>query len=194
MCLLARGDKRTGAIYGSRHNRFHLLRRHRNRIKMQPPTKSFHRNLTSLAARCTRSSSPRGGTALWPAFNPLATPVWPGIDRTTYIPPPTILPSPFLKLDHVSALPRGSSSSRKFSSCFPSLIPCKRPFSPREMNLFETNSRGRAEFFSFNSEEKEEEREDERGSWETRKRMGKEWWKVGLTDQRIADFWGWNSC
>lgn len=74
---------------------------------MQPPTKSFHRNLTSLAARSTRSSL-RGGTTLWPPFAS-QPPFGRGIDRT-YATDTPILPSAraFLKLDHVSASPRAN--------------------------------------------------------------------------------------
>lgn len=90
----------------------------------------------------------------------LTTPVWPGIDRTYATDSTPILPSAraFLKLDHVSASPRGSSSSRKFPSC--SRIPCKPPFSPREMNLFQTNP-GENSFLSIPRRKEEDERSKE---------------------------------
>lgn len=106
MCLLARGDKRTGAIYGSRHNRFHLLRRHRNRIKMQLLPSRFTATLRASLLVSTLPLLSSRRNYLMAAIHPPATPVWPGIERTYNHRFP-----PFLKLDHVSAR---RSSSRKF--------------------------------------------------------------------------------
>lgn len=106
----------------------------------------------------------------------LATPVWPGIDRTYATDSTPILPSAraFLKLDHVSASPRGSSSSRKFPSC--SRIPCK-PLSARNES-FSNESGG--EFFSFNSEKKGKTRGRKRLNAEEYAEM--ESWINGLKD------------
>lgn len=84
-----RGDKRTGNIR-SRHNRFHLLRRHTARLdKNATPTKSFRRNLTSLAARSTRSSSRSYLMAAIPLApgNPRLAPDPPCHHRTTRFSP-----------------------------------------------------------------------------------------------------------
>lgn len=81
MCLLARGNKRTGAIYGSRHNRFHLLRRHRNRIKMQLLPSRFTATLRASLLVSTLPLLSSRRNYLMAAIH-LATPVWPGIGRT----------------------------------------------------------------------------------------------------------------
>lgn len=54
----AGGETKGRGNIRSRHNRFHLLRRHRpGPDKNATPTKPFHRNLTSLSARSWRFSS-----------------------------------------------------------------------------------------------------------------------------------------